>query len=294
MSFLPAHAQRTLAQLEINRSHYLEMKKQFPGAYQAVAIGSSLTNANIDCTDELLTLSLEKYGDSIVVSKIYSPGRPLLLMSRYGKLFETLLENPPDLLFLERDMMTFAFRDSIEKKAPPAHKLAGTTFLSHAEGMYIQLRDALMSNRLNLISALQVKNYEQPEPFSSQACYPIAAKAIQADTLGMDLRKRVVFPYRSVAVFIQSDIQKLQALGTEVILLHQPRPQSLEMLYEKEAESAQIEKLTEQYQQELGIAYWHCPIAFSFSQFADRAHMNQKGRKIYSAWLLDNIHNQLP
>lgn len=287
---------RTVAQLALIKPHYQQQLLKYPDEYHVVVIGSSITNNGISCTETLVNESEFQFGKKIVVSKFFSPGRPLKAMVDYGGLTELLLETRPDLILIETDILAFDFgpyrsqirnKGQVFKQEPKEDGLIPLIFAKRVGTIR-----ALQQNRLNLIATVQQKVHHTAPPFTSEPCGNMIASPQMVDTFQIKPRKRYPIPFEKQD-YAHRFIQELKKVNTDVILLHHPSPASLEKLYEASDDEQEVQQLLKRFQDEYNLPFWHCPIQFPYIYYRDQAHMNEKGREKYGSWLLQQIHQHI-
>lgn len=298
-------AQRTAAQMEVNKPYYHLQQIRHPDAYHVVIIGSSLTMDNIACTDDLLAYGQRQFDTDIVVTKFFSPSRPLEVMVKQGGLFEALLQAPPDLLLIEHDMVCFEFIDPAKGFRKPIKKGANKkksplyqetpidhSFLARLKATRLEIMGIFRQNRLNLIAFAKNSSFQTAPAFTSNPCGELHDIPQQVDTLSIAAKQRFMYDMGTHA-YAHKGIRSLQATGTDVALFHIPRPAPLEKAHAQAPEQQDMMALIQQYEQQLDIAFWHCPLELPYHAYRDIAHMNAKGRDKYSKWLLSTIYQSL-
>ena len=288
--------QRALAQNEVNKIIYRENQATHPDAYHIVVIGSSLTRQNIECEDDFLLACQEKYDTSLVITKFFSAARPLKAMSELGDMFEVLHQHRPELILIEQDIISFDFNASrffnISKnrkvKIPPLN----ANPIDQLRGWERAISRIGSQNRLNVAAHLQTNYFRSTPPYTTEPCVNWPNKTDISDTL--TLPDRVLYPYTfERTAYCHDDLKQLQALGTEIRIVHYPRPFPLEMKYAQDSAQVEIRNTLQQFQDSLGISYWPCPLELPFAYYRDWGHMGHKGRKVFSNWLMDKIYEEL-
>lgn len=283
---------RSLAQLEVIKIHYANQCIRKPDAYHVVVIGSSITNNSIACTDVWLAESKARLGEEIVVTKFFSPGRPLRIWVEQGDLTELLVASKPDLVLVEEELLTYSFRRVGIKEQQTQkrfhQKPNGDGLLAKWDAKRLTVTRMLQQNRLNVMASLQNQRLQTAPPYTSHPCGNMIVSPQLGDTTLIKPRKRFIIPFDKQD-YSHRFIQGLQELGIDIVLLHHPRSVQLEAMYEATPEAEGISDLIGKFQQNYDIPYWRCPLQFPYRYYRDQAHMNHIGRKKYDSWLLTKI-----
>ena len=283
---------RSLAQLEVIKLHYANQCIRKPDAYHVVVIGSSITNNSIACTDVWLAESKAQLGEEIVVTKFFSPGRPLKIWVEQGNLTELLAANKPDLVLIEDELLTYSFRKvGVKTKKGQKRfrqKTNGKGLLAELKAKQLTVTRMLQQNCLNVMASLQNQRLQTAPPYTSHPCGNMIVSPQLGDTTRIKPRKRFIIPFDKQD-YSHRFIQGLQEVDIDIALLHHPRAVQLEAMYEASPEAEGLVELLGKFKETYDTSHWRCPLQFPYSYYRDQAHMNHIGREKYDRWLLTKI-----
>ena len=208
------------------------------------------------------------------VVKIYRVAANLEAFTQRAPLFEALLDYPPDILCLEENLLFFDLKDT--------SALLPDSLLVQNALAYLPHLGKAAKQRLGWQQGVAA-----PPPFADmrQPAYSWLTDSVRS--LGQTqaaLRQRPVRQYAPQHP-IHRYLAALRRRGTRVVLLHFPRPAPLEQAIYGGANGQMLRARLRQYQQLDSVAYWHEPGNYPFAYFDDYAHLNLRGRAVYSAWL---------
>ncbi len=256
-----------------------DFQKQEESILKIVVIGSSLVAQGIACPNEIQTLALEKYNTKVQLNKIFLFGNHFEFLVKEQGVFDNLIDLKPDIVFIHNDWLLFDISDyhfKIEKGILPES--------------WIEFYKILVDkNRRFYKGGLKYFREGNQKPNGLRACdYAFYSNEI-LDTLNFSIRKRTLKSFAATA-YLHADLKRLQKAGIKTYILHLPRPFEVDERIFTPKVQKNYYLLLEQYSNKFGIEYWEYEgRRLYFKEYRDIGHLNEKGKSIYSEWLMDKI-----
>lgn len=248
-------------------------------AVRVVVLGTSLTGCGVLSPEYFAKQTHGRYR----VIKIFRQAANLESFTERAPIFQLLVKYPPDILCIEENLLFFNFKDY--------SALTPDTLL--AKNILFHLPHLVEQGKSHLAWWYQPEQKPQ-NPFAdipppqNEHLNAGVADTIQYGAQLRDIKQRPVRPYASQHPLHQY-LQILRNKGTQIVILHFPRPAPLEQAIYSGKARQQLLALRAHYQLTDHTEYWHEPERYPFGDFYDYAHLNLKGREIYSAWLTRHL-----
>lgn len=248
-------------------------------AVRVVVLGTSLTGCGVLSPEYFARQTRGRYR----VTKIFRHAANLESFTERAPIFRLLIKYPPDILCIEENLLFFDLKDT--------SALIPDSLLAKNLLFYLP---RLVEQGKSRLPWWHQPAQKLPNPFADVR--PPKQKrpnSVLADTMKYgsqirSLQQRPVRPYASDHS-LHKYLQLLRRKGVRVVILHFPRPAPLEHAIYSGKARHQLLALRARYQQLDHAEYWHEPAAYPFGDFYDYAHLNVKGRAIYSAWLVRRL-----
>lgn len=253
-----------------------------PGDNSVVIIGTSLIKHALPFDDEL-TEAANKHHLSLKFIRFTRSGNeyePFLC------LIEPLLKHPPRYLFLQAELFFLTY--SRARKYHPGKVDRRPRLHTERLRFFYYTINSHYHNVTSLISRYTGEK-SSPSPQSDDSIQRNLAK--QADI--EDVLKSKYYPEIVTASFpdtVTAFIKQLQQQGTRVFLLEANRSEEGNNALGVEFRT----QLTQTFQQAAAsnnLPYWQFP-AIPVSYYRDRAHLNNRGRKVFTEWFLTRLANE--
>ncbi len=250
---------------------------------RVVVLGTSLTGCGVLSPEYF---ARQTNGHCRVI-KLFRHSANLESYTERAPIFQLLIKYPPDILCIEENLLFFDLKDT--------SALTPDSLLT--QNILFYLPHLVERGKTWLKEGSLPPQMPPQNPFADmRPPAPDSLRDALNDTInyGPQLRiigQRAVRPYASQHP-LHRYLQALRSKGTRVVILHFPRPGPLEGAIYGGSTRAQLLARRAQYQQIDHVEYWHEPDVYSFNDFYDYAHLNLKGREIYSAWLARRLGAQ--
>ena len=271
-SYHAFHEQLTQTAETVLRREYNSRKN---AAGRVVVLGTSLTGCGVLSPEYFAKQTHGRYR----VIKIFRQAANLESFTERTPIFKLLLKYPPDILCIEENLLLFDLKDY--------STLTPDTLL--AKNILFYLPRLVEQGKSHFAWWYQPEQKPQnpfadiPPPKGEHSNTGIV-DTIQYGAQLRGIKQRPVRPYASQHPLHQY-LQILRNKGTRVVILHFPRPAPLEKAIYSGKVRQRLLALRASYKQTDHTEYWHEPGNYPFGDFYDYAHLNLKGREIYSAWL---------
>lgn len=259
---------RALAQHETARMNLARVQ-----AHRSVVV---LGNSKIRCGvlfDPQMSAALAQRGAPAPVVRISAPAAEI---EDFDLAFDALQRTPPRLLLVESDYVALEpafYRHSGEAEHPDWRK---------------QVRMGLkLARKPDPRAYGTVGDFNaNPAPCSLHDAKPRSPQAYASDLQGR--RTSTAFERRRLL----ARLRRLQAAGTQVVLLETPRSPAYATAFPSAVAQA-IPGILRRSAAENHLGLFVEPPNLAAGDFLDAAHLNADGRALYSAWLADQIAAQL-
>lgn len=234
-----------------------------------IVLGSSLVQAGISQKGYFEKEAVRLFGRDLRVFKIYEQSAYLKQFTDHSNVFNLLIKYPPDILFIEENLIGYHVT-----------RARDYNFL-----MYETLRSFYVNNKKAILEI----PYEIPfqEPIVNRGSNELTDTLHLQDYLNVIANRKVKSFEENKT--LNAYLAQLKQKGTAVIMLNFPRPHPVEANIHSGEKEVQFQKLKQIYQQNYGIDYWQFENPVPFNHFYDFGHLNEKGEKVFSNWLLKEI-----
>lgn len=234
-----------------------------------IIIGSSLVGFAVGCPDEIAAASSNYKTKHISLKKIWQSGDRLKYMVEHKNLIQELLRLKPDLICIQTELAAIRFKE-IDKY-----------FYSEFE----KYLEDLARKNITIF-----KDIFMLDKFTYTKCQEFYfLSEVAKDTLAIIPSKRFVKELADVE-YLRSGLKALINAGIKIVILDIPRPRKTALKVYTSSFIQQLNPMLDFYQKEFGIAHW----AYSgrdvyYSDTIDGAHLNEKGRQLFTSYLLQKI-----
>jgi hypothetical protein len=249
----------------MTRKSFTENKKDTTLNTSIAFLGSSLTSH-----------ALYNFRDTDKKLRIYPKGKTNILRLTINSLnnqvledfqiFNSLIESPPDYLFIEINHLL------VDKE-----KNIGLLALLNSSVIKIHL---LAKKTIGIIEEDKFSKFVNGKYKDS----------FFTETFNIELYSQILQIKRLVRAFSQNKeangaYTELIKRKTKIIFLDMPRASKLEMVWLDASQKKELQTLLQTYDQTYGIPCWKYPYRMKDADFADGGHLNYKGAKKYQNWL---------
>ena len=239
--------------------------------YRIVVVGSSLTQAGVE-KDSIFADRFRANGLNVQLFRTFSRGgsNEMLWTPAF---YASVLQLQPDLVLLEDQI--FAFRPREQHKLHYPFWIRNFNFTVNK----------LLENRLQIRNLL-------PLPESKQKYFEYYLQYDQemalVDTVNYQMPRRKVRG-RNFNPLFDEQMEAWNQSGVKLVVYHMPRPALIEDQFLNRRERQRYESLLASYQEDYKMDYWKNDWSLPFACYFDDKHLNQRGRKLYSDWIFDQI-----
>jgi len=249
----------------MTRKSFTENKKDTNLITSIAFLGSSLSaNAlyNFRDTDKKLTVN-PKVKTTILRLTINGLNNQVL---EDFQIFDSLIESPPDYLFIEINHLLIDKEENI--------------------GIVALLNSSVINI---LLLAKKTIGIAEEDKFS-KLVNGTYKDSFFTDNFNSELYSQFLQTKRLVRTFSQNKdandtYAELVKRKTKIIFLDMPRASKLEKVWLDANQKKELQTLLQTYNQTYGIPCWKYPYRMKDANFADGGHLNYKGAKKYQKWL---------
>jgi hypothetical protein len=231
-----------------------------------VFLGSSLTGHalyNLNSIDERFELNQKKASPIICSIAINALDNEKIA---HLQLFESLIANPPDYLFMEINHVL------VDDKQP---------------NFYLKTLNQATNNLVSFTRKMVgMADETQISFFKSTPKNPLFEDNFNTEIFQQLLQKeRVVRTFKQNKLLNETCLT-LQRKKTKIIFLDLPRAPLLEQNWLSHTQKKAWTEVLKKYQRTYKIKFWKYPYVLNNSEFTDGGHLNYKGAKKYQDWII--------
>ncbi len=234
-----------------------------------VVLGSSLVESGIDLSTNFRNESNAKYNRDVRVYKIFRPNADTKLFTHQSNVLDLLLKYPPKILCIEDRL--------IAEETDPAN--SNWLILRLLQSNYLNFR---LHGNLIAKGSVPFQEFPQKKSYRIQKVIPTISES-REEGLRFKIKKM------QDNMYLNPYLEQLIAKGTKIVILHIPRYNELEKIIHSGENEARYRELIKTYKMKYNVDYWRYQGKLSADNFMDVAHLNYKGMKKYSDWLLGEI-----
>lgn len=248
---------------KINLNTLEELKekiKKFPREKHIVVIGSSVIQRALWCPTKFS--SIQQNPESRVnVFKIFEAGFQLEYFTKDLGLFDSLMKYQPDLILIEDNMLLMKNTDRFSEKL--------------INEVYFEYKKTLRNGKNSLFN-LDIEECYSPD-------YVNKFDSISIKFTFPEIRTK------QDNSFFSSVLESGKTKNLKIGLLRSPRSTIYNQAFSQSQSYSKVLKLRNHYLAEYNLDYIPFNEDFYWSYFLDEGHMNRKGQKLYSLWLLNTL-----
>ncbi|PWJ35037.1 hypothetical protein [Sediminitomix flava] len=234
---------------------------------KVVVIGSSLFIHGIQDLESIAQYSRKTHGKTVQLHKIVQTGDPFKDFVTKYQLFEKLIELKPDLICIQTELAGIKLGGK-KRKLKAVSKDENPLFIKVVYASNVNM------NVITHFTGLF-------ESFDSNLK--------ELDTLNHTPSKRRVKSLEQLEYVLDS-YAKLQEHSIKTVIVDIPKPKAVEDVVYTTSFRDSLAQFLEIHKERYGISHWNYngPIMY-YQHYIDYGHLNAKGRKIYTEWLVDKI-----
>jgi hypothetical protein len=282
----------------LSDGHFNRLTRDFHNTSSDVlkvaVLGSSRVAKGIECPDDIQNILLEKGQPPVQLNKIWESFDPFEVFVEYKNFLKRLIPHKPDLICIQAEMLAIQMPMSEDKENLKIERKYKNIWKLNYKGdkkKYIPKKIKYQSKiNQELAHTIVVGN-----PYF-QGNGPCTINDVYAnlDTLNRVAWERNIKREEDIR-YTFDDLEMLKNAGIKVVIIETPFPFQFEKDLRTPTFNSNLEKIQKKYKNKFDIDYWEYtgpPLYYKY--YADGGHLNPEGRLIYTKWLLDKIHQEIP
>ncbi len=278
--------------------HFSRLETDFQNTEHATlkvaAIGSSRLAKGIECPDEVRTILSQAGQPPIQLNKIFESYDQFHFMVNRKELLKKIMLTKPDLICIQAEMLAVQMYKNPYGYQPNKKE----QYLNQWDLQYTGNPKEYVLKKLKYFSKVNqtlANRMLLGHPFSkSNKPCTINDRVMKIDTINHHPRKYRIKKLEDLQYAFE-DLERIKLAGIKVVIIDVPMPSKWHKKIYTSSFKEKLQPLLSAYKNRFGIEFWEYdgPPLY-YTHYNDGAHLNKKGRQIYTRWLLDKILHESP
>ncbi len=282
----------------VSDGHFYRLERDFQNTnsdeLKVAVIGSSRVARGIECPDEVRTILVENGMPPLQLNKIWESYDPFYKLVEDKNILKRLIPLKPDLICLQAEMLAIQMFKTIEKEnlaiVNKYKRIWNLTYEGNKE-KYIPKKLKYQS-KVNQEIAYNIINANSL--FKGEGPCTIYDNYAEMDTLRESKQKRNVKKIEDIR-YTFDDLKMLNDAGIKIVIIDVPLSSARSKSIRTEKFIEDLQDIKTMLKDKFDINYWEYtgpPLYYRY--YADGGHLGPEGRKVYTKWLLEKIHEEMP